>query len=262
MDLIDTHCHIDVEDFAADRAAVLDRCRRQGIRRLIVPAVQAHSWQSLLDLCSHEPGLLPALGLHPVYIGQHSDADVEALAEWVARTRPVAVGEIGLDYFVGDLDRARQQQVFEAQLEVARAAHLPVVLHVRKAHDQVLATLKRIRVRGGFAHAFNGSVQQAQQYIDLGFKLGFGGMLTFERSSKLRNLARQLPLDALVLETDAPDMTVASHRGERNSPEYLPECLQALAELREEDIAEVARATTHNAEAVLGLAGAASGRWQ
>ncbi len=262
MDLIDTHCHIDVDDFAADRAAVLDRCRTLGVRRMIVPAVVARSWQSLLDLCAHEPGLLPALGLHPVYIEQHSDADVEALAEWVARARPVAVGEIGLDYYLDDLDKARQQQVFEAQLQVARAADLPVVLHVRKAHDQVLATLKRIKVRCGFAHAFNGSVQQAQQYIDLGFKLGFGGMLTFERSTKLRALARQLPLDALVLETDAPDMTVASHRGERNSPEYLPECLQALATVRDEAVATIAEATTRNAEAVLGLTTTTTGHWQ
>lgn len=253
MELIDTHCHIDVEDFAADRAAVLDHCRILGVRRMIVPAILARTWPQLLDLCQHEPGLLPALGLHPVYIDQHTDADVEALAAWVEREQPVAVGEIGLDYFLDDLDKARQQQVFEAQLCVAREAGLPVVLHVRKAHDQVLATLKRIRVRGGFAHAFNGSLQQAQQYIDLGFKLGFGGMLTFERSNKLRGLAKALPLDALVLETDAPDMTVASHLGERNSPEYLPECLQVLAELRDVEPAVIAQATTRNAETVLGL---------
>jgi TatD DNase family protein len=256
MDLIDTHCHIDVEDFDADRAVVLDHCRRLGIRRLIVPAVIARTWRNLLDLCHHEPGLLPALGLHPMYIDQHSDADLAALATWVERECPVAIGEIGLDYFVSDLDRSRQQQVFETQLIVARDAGLPVVLHVRKAHDQVLSTLKRIKVRGGFAHAFNGSLQQAEQYVDLGFKLGFGGMLTFERSNKLRGLAKALPLEALVLETDAPDMTVVAHRGERNSPEYLPDCLQALADVRGEDPDVIAAVTTRNAEAVLGLASA------
>lgn len=253
MDLIDTHCHIDVEEFAADRDAVLARSRAAGVSRMLVPAVAARGWRFLLDLCRSEAGLLPALGLHPVYLDRHTDADAAALAEWVGRERPVAVGEIGLDYFVEELDRQRQQALFEAQLQVAREADLPVILHVRKAHDQVLATLRRIRVRGGIAHAYNGSLVQAQQYIDLGFKLGFGGMLTYERSSKLRTLARELPLEALVLETDAPDLTVASHRGERNSPEYLPECLQALAEVRGESPAVVAQATTRNAEQVFGL---------
>ncbi|MBI5040922.1 MAG: TatD family hydrolase [Gammaproteobacteria bacterium] len=253
MNLIDTHCHIDVEDFAADRGEVLARCRQMGVTRLIVPAVLARTWQPLLDLCHREPGLLPALGLHPVYLDEHTDADIDALAVWVARERPVAVGEIGLDYFVGDLDRARQQRLFEAQLTVARDAGLPVLLHVRKAHDQVLMILKRITVGGGIAHAFNGSLQQAQQYLDLGFKLGFGGMLTYERSTKLRSLARSLPLDALVLETDAPDMTVAAHHGERNSPEYLPDCLRALADARDEDPLMLAAATTQNAERVLKL---------
>jgi TatD DNase family protein len=253
MELIDTHCHIDVEEFAVDREAVLARSRLAGVTRLVVPAVMAQGWRHLLDLCRREQGLLPALGLHPVYLDRHHDADVEALADWVARERPIAVGEIGLDFFVTELDRQRQQRLFEAQLQVARDANLPVILHVRKAHDQVLATLKRLRVRGGIAHAFNGSLQQAQQYIDLGFKLGFGGMLTYERSNKLRALARELPLEALVLETDAPDLTVAAHHGERNSPEYLPDCLRALAEVRNADPEEVAHATSRNAEQVLNL---------
>lgn len=253
MELIDSHCHIDVEEFDPDRDAVLARCRQQGITRIVVPGILARSWPALLELCRRESGLLPAFGLHPVYLAQHSNADIESLAAWVEREQPVAVGEIGLDYFVKELDRDRQQYLFEAQLDVARSADLPIVLHVRKAHDQVLTTLKRCQVRGGIAHAFNGSLQQAQQYIDLGFKLGFGGMLTYQRSNKLRRLAKQLPLDALVLETDAPDMTAASHHGERNSPEYLPECLRALAEIRDEDPTEVAARTTQNTEQVLGL---------
>lgn len=253
MELIDTHCHLDVADFDADRAAVLARSRAAGVTRIVVPAVLADGWDHLLDLCRREAGLYPALGLHPVYLERHAAADVDRLAERIGRERPLAVGEIGLDFFVEELDRRRQQALFEAQLTVARDADLPVLLHVRKAHDQVLATLKRIRVRGGIAHAFNGSLPQAQQYIDLGFKLGFGGMLTHARSNKLRRLARELPLEALVLETDAPDLTVASHRGGRNSPEYLPECLAALAAARDAEAADIARATTRNAEQVLGL---------
>ena len=256
MELIDTHCHLDVEEFAADRQAVLARARENGVRGIVVPGVLADTWDTLLDFCNSDACLYPALGLHPAYLDRHRDADLLRLETLLAEQRPVAVGEIGLDYYLDGLDRDRQQQLFEAQLELARAAGLPVILHVRKAHDPVLQTLQRIRVAGGICHAFNGSLQQAQRYIELGFRLGFGGMLTFARSSKLRALAKALPLDALVLETDAPDMTVEQHRGERNSPEYLPYCLAALAEVRGEPEAFVAAQTTLNARAVLGLVSA------
>ena len=253
MEIIDTHCHLDVADFDADRQAVLARARAGGVAGIVVPGVLARDWERLWQLCATEPDLYPALGLHPVYLDQHREADLQILEALLDSHRPVAVGEIGLDYFVADPDRARQQALFEAQLELARAARLPVILHVRKAHDRVLSTLKRIRVCGGTSHAFNGSLQQAAQYIDLGFKLGFGGMLTYPRSSKLRALARELPVESIVLETDAPDMAVARHHGERNSPEYLPDCLAALAEVRAEEPAAMARHTTANAREVLGL---------
>lgn len=253
MELVDTHCHLDIEAFDGDREQVLRRTRACGVTRMVVPGVNADRWPGLLQLCEHEDGLYPALGLHPVYLCQHRPQDVKLLAQLIEQHRPLAVGEIGLDYFVRDVDHGQQQALFEAQLMVAREAGLPVILHVRKAHDQVLATLRRIRVKGGTAHAFNGSLQQARQYRDLGFMLGFGGMLTYERSRRIRSLAAQLPLDAMVLETDAPDMTVAAHHGQRNSPEYLPDCLQALADIRDEDPEQVARQTTANACSVLGL---------
>jgi len=254
MEIIDTHCHLDLAAFDADRAAVLERSHTNGVAALVVPGVLAAGWDGLLALCRDEAGLFPALGLHPVYLDEHRvDADIRQLETRLAAERPVAVGEIGLDYAVAGLDRDRQQALFEAQLACARDAGLPVILHVRKAHDQVLATLKRIRVCGGTAHAFNGSLQQAAQYRELGFMLGFGGMLTFERSTRLRALARALPLEAIVLETDAPDMTVAQHHGERNSPEYLPYCLAALAQVRDEAVAVVAQQTTRNARDVFGL---------
>jgi TatD DNase family protein len=254
MEIIDTHCHLDLPAFDPDRAAVLERSRASGVAALVVPGVLASGWDGLLALCRNEAGLFPALGMHPVFLEQHRvDADIRLLETALAAERPVAVGEIGLDYAVAGLDRKRQQALFEAQLECARNAGLPVILHVRKAHDQVLATLKRIRVSGGTAHAFNGSLQQAAQYRELGFRLGFGGMLTFERSTRLRALARALPLESIVLETDAPDMTVAQHHGERNSPEYLPYCLAALAEVRDEAAAVIAQQTTRNAREVFGL---------
>ncbi len=253
MEIIDSHCHLDVTAFDADRGAVLQQARDVGVHGIVVPGVTAAGWDGLWELCAGEPDLYPALGLHPVYLEAHNAADLGRLQGWLADHRPVAIGEIGLDYYLGELDRERQQALFEAQLELAREAGLPVILHVRKSHDQVLATLKRIRVPGGIAHAFNGSLQQAQQYMDLGFRFGFGGMLTYERSSRLRTLARQLPAEAIVLETDAPDMVVSRHRGERNSPEYLPQVLAALAGVRGEAKADLAAQTTANVRDVLGL---------
>jgi len=253
MKLIDSHCHLDVDDFDTDRSAILQRCHAAGVTKIVVPAIHAAGWGKLLELCRQETALYPALGLHPVFIDSHRDVDLTELEEKLAEEDPIAVGEIGLDFFLTELNPQRQQEIFEAQLRMARDAGLPVILHVRKAHDQVLATLRRIRVPGGIAHAFNGSMQQAQQYLELGFKLGFGGTLTYEGSNKIRKLAHDLPLEAIVLETDAPDMVVSQHRGERNSPEYLPEILAALVEVRQEDAQSLAEKTTLNVCEVLGL---------
>ena len=257
MELIDSHCHLDLPAFDHDRAAVIDRCRDRGVTGFVVPGVRAAGWQPLWRLSMQVPGLYPAFGLHPVFLKAHDAGDVAALEKMLARHRPVAIGEIGLDYHVAGLDRERQQSLFESQLEIARSAGLPVILHVLKAHDRVLSTLKRIPVPGGIVHAFNGSLQQARQYAAMGFCFGFGGMLTFPRSTRLRALARDLPLESIVLETDAPDMTVMQHRGERNSPEYLPYCLSALAGVRAAAPDEVARITTQNVRELLGLS-----RWQ
>ncbi|WP_295385966.1 TatD family hydrolase [uncultured Thiodictyon sp.] len=253
MELIDTHCHLDCPEFDPDRAAVLGRTRAAGVVGLVIPAIQRTGWPGLLALCETAADLYPALGLHPVYLDQHRDADLPALERAIADHRVLAIGEIGLDYFVRDLDRARQQVLFEAQLAIARAANLPVLLHVRKAHAEVLATLKRSGVRGGIAHAFSGGEAEARRYLDLGFALGVGGMLTFARSTKLRARAAALPCDAIVLETDAPDLTVAAHQGSRNSPEYLPDVLAALAQVRGEDPAWLAERTSATARRVLGL---------
>ncbi|MDT8386704.1 MAG: TatD family hydrolase [Thiogranum sp.] len=253
MELFDSLCHLDDPAFDQDRAQVLQDARRNGVRQLLVPGVAASGWTGITELCRDDDGLFPALGLHPAFLEQHERSDIELLEQMIAQQRPTAIGEIGLDFFIPQPDRDGQQALFEAQLEIARSADLPVVLHVRKAHDQVLAALRRIRVTGGTAHAFNGSFQQAQQYIDMGFKLGFGGTLTYARSRKIRALARDLPLDALVLETDAPDIVVAPHRGERNSPEYLTDCLQSLAEIRNEAPEYLAAQTTANARAVFRL---------
>jgi len=251
VNLLDTHCHLDVAAFDGDRDAVLARSRANGLCGIVVPGIAADGWPRLAALCAAHADLHPAYGLHPVFLASHAGTDVAALEARLAIGDAVAVGEIGLDHAVAGLGRAAQRQLLESQLAIARSAGLPVLMHVRKAHDDVLAALRREPVIGGIVHAFNGSLQQAGHYLELGFRLGFGGMLTYDRSRRLHALAKALPVEALVLETDAPDMTVASHRGERNSPEYLPEVLTTLARLRETDPGEVARQTANNAREVL-----------
>ncbi len=251
MNIIDTHCHLDVADFDLDRDKVINHCHEQGISKIIVPAIESKTWGKLLDLCKAEKGLYPALGLHPVFIEQHQTDDVNKLEQLLETQRPVAIGEIGLDFYIKELDQQQQTHLFETQLQIAKDHDLPVILHVRKAHDQVLQLLKKIKVKGGFSHAFNGNEQQANHYINLGFKLGFGGTLTYENAHKIHHLAKTLPLEAIVLETDAPDMVVNSHRGERNSPEYITDCLTSLAKIRNEDVEFIARQTTQNANDII-----------
>ncbi|QFY88754.1 TatD family hydrolase [Magnetovirga frankeli] len=252
--LIDTHCHLNVARFAADREQVLADARAAGVADLVIPAIDAAGWPGILRLCRRHAGLHPALGLHPVYSDLHGDEALHQLAG-LARSEPLcAIGEIGLDFFIPGADRPRQLWLFERQLDLARKAGLPVILHNRKAHNPMLALLKRIRPPGGIVHAFNGSPQLAGEYLDLGLKLGFGGMLTYDRSRRLRGLARVLPIEAIVLETDAPDLSGAAHRGERNSPAYLPECLAALAEVRGEDASWLAEQTSANARQALLIA--------
>ncbi|NKN31712.1 TatD family hydrolase [Marichromatium bheemlicum] len=259
LQLIDTHCHLDLPVFDPDRAAVLAAAHAIGVETLVVPAIEQAGWSRVLaqraTATAARPACRVALGLHPLYLPPLAEAEatLAALQSLLAAERPVAIGEIGLDFHRGDADRAYQLALFEAQLVLAREARLPVLLHVRKAHEEVLAALARIGGVGGIAHAFSGSLQQAARYLDRGFRLGFGGMLTFARSTRLRRLARALPVDALVLETDAPDMTVAAHRGERNSPAYLDQVLAALAEVRDESPQMLAAHTTANARAVLAL---------
>lgn len=253
MELIDTHCHLDVAAFDADREAVLQRARAVGVTRFVVPGIDADRWDKLVLLQEQEADVSIALGLHPMFMQRHRPQHLQTLIKTVARYQAVAIGEIGLDYTLENTDKDAQRNLFSAQLDIADENTLPVILHVRKAHDDIIALLKQRAVVGGIVHAFSGNIQQAGKYMDMGFKLGFGGMLTFERSRKLRALAKALPIEAIVMETDAPDMTVASHRGERNSPEYLPECLQALAKVRGESVEWLAQQTTANARQVLSL---------
>ncbi len=251
---IDTHCHFDAAEFDADRDAEYARAVAAGVAIQIVPAISRDNFAAVAAACARYPGCLPAWGLHPMYLHVHRPEHLADLRAQIAAQRPAAVGEIGLDLFVKGLDYAAQEFFCVEQLKIAKDYDLPVLLHCRKANDQLLKHLRRIRVRGGIAHAFNGSPQQADAFIKLGFKLGFGGAFTWPRANKLRRLAVDLPLDAIVLETDSPDIPPVWIGRSRNAPGELPRIAQTLAELRGIDVAAVAQATTRNARELLGLA--------
>ena len=257
MHLIDTHTHLDFPDFDADRDAVLARCRAVGVQQMVVLGVYQANWQRLWDLVLAQNNLYAAFGMHPVYLQQHQPKHLPALRSWLERLaghqKLCAVGEIGLDYFLPELAKDQQQTLFEGQLRLAAEFELPALLHVRRAHAATIATLKRYKIkRGGIVHAFAGSLEEAREYQKLGFKLGLGGAPTWPQALRLRKVIAQLPLEAIVLETDSPDMAPATHPQQRNSPEYLPEICSTLAELKNISCEELARASTHNAMQLFG----------
>lgn len=253
MNLIDSHCHLDAGEFDADRAAVIDRAQAAGVRAQIVPAVTAASWPGLRDACALAPGLYPAYGLHPVFLDQHRPEHLELLQDWITREHPHAIGECGLDYFIPTLDRQQQQDYFIGQLALARRYDIPVIVHARRAVDAVIAAIKQVGGLRGVVHSFSGSPEQARQLHQLGFLIGLGGPLTYDRAQRLHRLVAAMPLDQLLLETDAPDQPDAGIRGERNEPARLPVILDTVARLRGEPVEAIAAQTTANAQRVFNL---------
>jgi len=250
--LIDTHCHLDAAEFGDSQAELVAAAQATGVQAIVVPAVERANFEIVRQLCATHTGCHPAFGIHPMYVEQAMPDDLAILRNYLALPQTVAVGEIGLDFFVNHYDRARQEFFFVEQLKLAREFDLPVLLHLRRAQDIMLKHLRQHPVRGGIAHAFNGSRQQAEEFIKLGFKLGFGGAMTYPRALRLRELAATLPLEALVLETDAPDIPpVFLERGQPNKPEYLPRIAATLTELRGLSPEEIAHATEANTLAVL-----------
>lgn len=249
--LIDTHCHLDAREFDADRPAVLARLRAAGLASVILPAVEVDNFEVVRRMAADERGFAYALGIHPLYVDRAGEDAIEQLRQALERYRDdpalVAVGEIGLDHFVPGLDRDKQDRLFQAQLQLAARFSLPVILHVRRAQDAVLKHLRRHRVLGGIAHAFNGSFQQAQTFVSLGFVLGFGGAMTFSRARRIRALASGLPLSALVLETDSPDISPAWRHPGRNEPGELPRIAETLAELRGASVDDIVVQSAANA---------------
>jgi TatD DNase family protein len=270
---IDTHCHLDASEFDADRDTVRHDARLAGVGHCVIPAVAASNWKTVRDL-AHQFNDSYCLGIHPLYVDQATEDDLVSLEKeiqlHIEDARLVAVGEIGLDYFVPALTqsplREKQEFFYRQQLQLAAQFELPVVLHVRRSADRLLKYLREVRPKSGrwsgIAHAFNGSEVQAQAFIDLGFKLGFGGAVTFERALQLRHLAKSLPLDAMVVETDAPDIAphwlyaTALLRSQgtpqgRNAPSQIPQIAEVIAQLRGISVQELKAATTFNAQAAL-----------
>ena len=249
---IDTHCHLDAAEFDGQQDAIVSEAQAAGVATLVLPAIERANFATVQTLCAQYPNCAPAYGIHPMYADRAIPPDLDVLRGYLALPDTVAVGEIGLDFFIQHYDQVRQEYFFVEQLQLAREFDLPVLLHRRRAQDIILKHLRQHKVRGGIAHAFNGSIQQAEEFIKLGFKLGFGGAMTYARATRLRELAATLPLDSIVLETDAPDIPPEFlERGSPNKPEYLPRIAQTLAELRGISLEKVARVTTANALSAL-----------
>jgi TatD DNase family protein len=252
---IDTHCHLDASEFDADRDAVAAAACDAGVGRIVMPSVGRKNFATVRELAHRVRGGAYALGIHPLFTPGAGNADLDLLRMEIEASlddpRFVGLGEIGLDFFVLGLDNDRQQFFYNEQLKLAHEFDLPVICHVRKSQDQVLKGLRKHAVHSGIAHAFNGSFQQAQAFIDQGMHLGFGGNLTFERALQIRRLAAQLPLDALVVETDAPDIAPSWLYRQRNTPDQIPAIGAGLAQLRGMDLDAVAIGTTANAHAAL-----------
>ena len=252
--LFDSHCHWDHPKLQALQPELWQACENNGVGHLLVPATKAHNWFDLINLCKQQPNWHLALGLHPYFIAEHHPAHISQLQQLVTTENPVAIGEIGLDWHLPESTWEAQETLFIEQLKLAQQYQLPVILHVRKCHDRVLKLIRQQRFNdGGFVHAFSGNEQQAKAYADLGFKLGVGGTITYQRATKTRHIFSRLPLSWLVLETDAPDMPMSHQTDRLNRPDALTKVLDALTELRVEERTELAQQTTANCFQILKL---------
>jgi TatD DNase family protein len=260
---IDSHCHLDASEFGTQSLSLADEAARMGVSAIVIPAVHKSNFAKVQQLAAQRADCFFALGIHPMYVPTSAEQDLQFLREEIARLlndtvagkRLVAVGEIGLDFFVPALCESplkeKQEYFYSEQLKIARDFGLPVLLHVRKSQDKILKFLRRIPVQGGIAHAFNGSVQQAQHFIDLGFKLGFGGAMTFTRALQIRRLATDLPLSSIVLETDAPDIAPRWCHPGINTPGELVQIGHEFASLRQLTLSDAAQQTSANVLSVL-----------
>lgn len=252
-DLIDSHCHLDFDAFDSDRNAVLDRAQNQGIKHIVIPGVKRSNWKCIREICSSNAQVHACYGLHPYLAAEHTDEDILQLSRWLESKECKAVGECGLDYRKDQADRQLQQKFFTAQLDLAQVTDKPVVIHSVRATEDVIHAIKTYPGLRGMVHSYSGSYEQAQQLIDLGFYISFGGAITYDNAKKIRTSATNIPLTSILLETDAPDQPDADHFNQRNEPAYLVNVLKCLSTLRAEPIEEIAAQTTKNAQDLFGI---------
>lgn len=230
---VDTHCHLNFSQFNDDRAEMLMRAHQVGVSHVVVPGVTAASWDMQRDFAKRYAHWFNAFGLHPYFIDQHLPEHVALLRVALSKGDAVAVGEIGLDATCNDMPK--QRDLLLSQLDMAVEFELPVILHHRKTLDELLKHIRERKLHRGVVHAFSGSEQQAMAWVEQGFKLGVGGVITYSRAQKTRRAIAEVPLKALVLETDSPDMPTCGKQGERNEPAYITRVFDALCDLRDED---------------------------
>jgi TatD DNase family protein len=252
-DIIDSHCHLDFEDFSSDRNAVIERARSKGIKQIVIPGVKCDNWHFIREICDNDPQLHACYGLHPYLAGEHTDDDITQLKHWLDNNDCVAVGECGLDYRKNQADKNLQLKFFNAQLDIAHTIDKPVVIHSVGATEDVINSIRHYPGMRGMIHSYSGSYEQAKKLIDLGFYISFGGAITYDNARKLRATASDIPLGSILLETDAPDQPDADHFNQRNEPAYLTNVLKCLSELRDEPIEEIAAQTTRNAQELFGI---------
>ncbi len=249
---IDSHCHLDHPTFDRDRSELLSHCQIQNIQQLIIPATVASQWGNAIDLGKAYPTLHIALGLHPLFIQQHEDSASTQLSKVLSTTpETVAIGEVGLDYTIDHPHR--QLQLLDDQMEIANQFHLPLLLHVRKAHQPMLQCIRRTKHHRGIVHAFSGSYEEARIYLDQGFLIGVGGVVTRPNAHRLHRVVRKIPLESIALESDAPDLPPVWARGERNTPLHIPAIAQHIAQLRNQPLERIANQTTANVRHLLSL---------
>lgn len=251
--IIDSHCHLDFKDFDDDREEVIERANKAGIKKIIIPGVMQGTWKNILSCCTKYPQLYACYGLHPYFIEQHQKSDLDSLNDWIETHKPIAVGECGLDFFLKDLDAEKQTFYFQQQLDIASNHKLPVVIHARKSTEAVINAIKKHPHLTGMIHSYSGSYEQAVKLIDLGFYLSFGGPVTYENSTRLRKVVQSLPLENILVETDAPDQPVSNATSKRNEPAYITSVIKHIAHLHNTDDASIANITSENAKKLFQL---------
>jgi TatD DNase family protein len=249
----DSHCHLDDDRFDPDRDQVISRAHSSGINQIVIPATTAKRWPKVEQVTEQYDGVYASYGLHPMFMSEHKAEHVDALDSWLGKHAAVAVGECGLDFYTGDSEMPQQLELFRAQLQVALNHKLPVIIHARKALDMILHEIRLSGIKNGVIHSFSGSLQQAQQLQELGFKLGISASVGYERAKKLRLVVREIDINALMIETDAPDQSGPTHRGERNEPCYIIDHLSVIAGLREMDVDDCANQLTRNCQQLFNL---------